>query len=174
VAAGPCVYHRVPKPMVGQQLYPLNDLRTLHPDIYARQVQKYDGRTELLTTTVPPLECLWNDVIHLSPIGPWLIRQALVEAGFSVPGDEAYFEIPIGMLASLPVAWYHHQPGSQHRSGFEPFDASRYRELDEVPAATKAYYGTCRAEGRRPLLFVHVPHVLVKGVLDVGGLDVVP
>ena len=35
------LYHRVPVNMEGSILYPLNQLKNLHPDIYVEHVKKY-------------------------------------------------------------------------------------------------------------------------------------
>lgn len=44
---------------------------------------------------------------------------------------------------------------------FAPFDHSRYRELSEVPHAHIDYLRRTTRAGKRPLAFVHIPHVLV-------------
>ena len=40
------LYHRVPENLIGETLYPLNELKTLYPDVYAEHVKKYEGREE--------------------------------------------------------------------------------------------------------------------------------
>lgn len=62
------VYHFKRKNMVGSKLIPLNKLKNIYPDIYKEHVKKYVGREKLLTKNIPLLDCLWNDVLHLSPI----------------------------------------------------------------------------------------------------------
>ncbi|MBI2087070.1 MAG: hypothetical protein HYT69_02770 [Candidatus Zambryskibacteria bacterium] len=64
------LYHQIPKNMFGTLLYPLNVLKETHPEIYAEHAKKYVGREQLLTATVPPLNCLWNDVLHFTAIAP--------------------------------------------------------------------------------------------------------
>jgi hypothetical protein len=68
------VYHFKPKNMVGDLLIPLNQLRDKHPMTYAEHVTKYKGREKLLEKTIPLLNCLWNDVLHISPIHPQIVR----------------------------------------------------------------------------------------------------
>jgi hypothetical protein len=55
----------------------------------------------------------------------------------------------------------------------EPFDANRYAPLPAVPVAHLAYLERMRVRGEPPLMFVHIPHVLVGGPLGVSGLNVV-
>lgn len=64
----PVVYHRYPEGLQGSYLHPLNKLRTKLPELYRREVQKYTGREHLMQQRVPLLECLWNDVLHFSPV----------------------------------------------------------------------------------------------------------
>jgi hypothetical protein len=56
---------------------------------------------------------------------------------------------------------------------FEPFDSGRYRELADVTDAHLAYLFRMKEEGKPPLLFVHIPHVLVAGPIDTNGLRVI-
>jgi hypothetical protein len=53
---------------------------------------------------------------------------------------------------------------------FEDFDSSRYHELAKVPPAHLTYLQRMKEAGRPPLLFVHIPHVLVAGSIDTSGL----
>jgi hypothetical protein len=72
----------VPKNFTGSILYSLNQLKTRLPEIYAIQVQKYTGREILMQCKIPLLNCLWNDVLHFSPVHPNKIREAFVSAEF--------------------------------------------------------------------------------------------
>lgn len=77
------LYHKVPPDFVGPILYPLNRLKQRLPDVYARQVKKYQGREAVLKRRIPHLNCLWNDVLHFSPVHPTQCRAALQAAGFN-------------------------------------------------------------------------------------------
>jgi hypothetical protein len=70
------LYHDVPAELIGSTLYPLNDLRESHPDIHAREIATYDDHPSRITlprTTIDALDCLWNHVLHASPIQPNLL-----------------------------------------------------------------------------------------------------
>ncbi len=71
------VYHRVPDSLAGEFLCPLNMLRDTQPELYAQHIRKYEGREFVLSQTVPNLGCLWNDVLHFSPVHPKLIVEAM-------------------------------------------------------------------------------------------------
>lgn len=78
------VYHRKSKNFVGDTIFPLNHLP--FPEVKTREQKKYQGRESLLETKIPPLDCLWNDVIHCTPVHPSIVYSALREAGFQSSG----------------------------------------------------------------------------------------
>src|SRR5687767_13236025 len=75
------IYHRRPDDLFGQTLYPLNRLKDVAPEQYARQRAKYEGREALCDFRVPHLNCLWNDVLHFSPVHPAKLRELCVAVG---------------------------------------------------------------------------------------------
>lgn len=165
------VYHGVPAGMAGEVLYPLNRLAAVEPGPYERQLAKYAGREELLELQIPGLDLLWNDVLHCSPLHPRLLYEARRELGLPTAEQDGltgrFFEVPLERILVHPVVWLSH--GSLEGS-FEPFDAARYQELTEVPAARRAYLREAKAAGRHIRAFAFVPHVLVAGPVDVRGL----
>ena len=98
------LYHRVPTNMSGTILYPLNELKKLHPELYAEHVKKYEGREQLLTTEVPPLECLWNDVLHFTAVAPSELKANLAKADTEL-APVAWFKVPISLIeGEFPAA----------------------------------------------------------------------
>jgi hypothetical protein len=65
---------------------------------------------------------------------------------------------------------YFHDP-----SQFLAFSAPLLRDIVDrgVPAATTSYYQKCAALDCFPLTFFHVPHVLIRGELQVGDCRIV-
>ncbi len=53
---------------------------------------------------------------------------------------------------------------------FEPTDPQTYRETTDVPLAHLEYLTECQAAGKQPLGFVHVPHVLALGPIDISDV----
>ncbi|MBI4023285.1 hypothetical protein HY375_03930 [Candidatus Berkelbacteria bacterium] len=170
------LYHRVPSDMVGTVLYPLNELKSRYPDIYAKRVQKYQGREWLLTARIPRLNCLWNDVLHLAPIHPQLVTNALRQAGHD-PITLGHFVIPSSILKPdrTVVYWYRtNDRAANHASeGFSWLAESGLEPLDAVPAATSEYFAQAARDGQRPLAYHRIPHVLYRGSLETAGLTVV-
>ena len=102
------LYHRVPKNMSGTVLYPLNVLKKTHPGIYDEHVKKYSDREHLLTTEVPPLHCLWNDVLHFTAVAPQELVANLAKADIHYD-PLPWFKIPVEMIEGarallLPIA----------------------------------------------------------------------
>jgi hypothetical protein len=168
------VYHRRSSRFTGNVLHPLNVLRQLEPEIAAREIKKYEGREQLLEARVPPLDCLWNDVIHCSPVHPKLILGAMREIGFEIPTVK-YFEIPVEHLGVSQTIIFCSRIGQRQHSldQYLEFNEINLDACQELPDATRIYYQSCRDEARLPLTFAGVPHVLFRGSIDVTGIGVI-
>jgi hypothetical protein len=187
------VYHGFPGEMVGEMLYPLNQLGQVSPDAYQLQKSKYRGREAVLDARITQAGLLFNDTLHCAPLHPYLLFAAREALGFDPPRvspsgpyfSGRFFEIPLDRILIHPVLWYRWEtlwingaPGEEvpvapPLDEFEAFNAERYRELAEVTTAHLTYLRRMKQEGKRPLLFVHIPHVLVAGPIDTSGLRVV-
>jgi hypothetical protein len=157
--------------MHGQILYPLNALQAVSVDHYHKQRAKYTGRETLMRQPVPPLNCLWNDVLHLCPIQPAKLAACAKEAGLSWQ-EAQWFEIdPAAMRFNAEnTAIFCYQIldyGDQmDPSEFQPFESGCLEAMSEVRQSTRDYYKSI-GPGGRYLLFVGVPHVLHKGMVNV-------
>ena len=47
------LYHWVPNDMVGDTLYPLNELKKTHSDLYEQKVSKYIGSEKVMKQVIP-------------------------------------------------------------------------------------------------------------------------
>lgn len=171
----PCIYHQVPKDMVGTELRPLNQLKTLTPHVYRREIAKYQdhpSRQKLPETRLPELGCLWNDVIHCSPIHPHLLYEEWLRHLDTVDPDLRFFVIPIASVSHLPLGAM--QPVSIGETrDVNMIDAYQYSEVSIVPEETRAWYAKLASKGRFGAHFVGVPHVLVHGTIDTSDLQVI-
>ncbi len=167
--------------MQGNVLYPLNTLRQVFPSVYEIQVQKYKGRGLILERLIPSLCCLWNDVLHLTPVHPRQLQKALVEAGFDVKGWQ-WFQIDPAVAGFTPenTTIYLYSPDKRDPGNFDkpladfvPFSRERLAEVEELPAATRRYYRQMKEEGKRPLLFHLVPHILHHGNINVQDVAII-
>jgi hypothetical protein len=182
----PFLYHARPPGMRGELLYPLNLLRSVHPDLYEHERRKYVGREALLDLRIPVLGVRWNDALHLSPLHPYRLAAAWRAAGLSSPAwEREFFEIPVERLRGHPCVWFASGALSDDGSRREgavlslpveemtPFDLDAYRGLAQPPAGYREYLRDCRERGRHARPFAHVPHVLVAAPFDVAGLRLV-
>ena len=63
--------------MEGETLYPLNKLKDVYSNIYEEARSKYKGREAVMRHKIPYLNCLWNDVLHLTVVHPQKLKDAL-------------------------------------------------------------------------------------------------
>lgn len=189
----PRVYHTVPVDMVGTVLYPLNQLSAAAPEQYALQRAKYAGREAVLDFRIPSLNLLFNDTVHCSPLHPYHLLQARKDLGLPVPARPRgpswtglVYPIPLERIIIHSVIWYSWKtpwingypnddvPMEPPTDEFEPFDPDCYHEMTAPTQGHLLYLATMQAQGRPSLMFVHIPHVLVAGPIDVSGLEPIP
>jgi len=159
----PFLYHARSPDMRGDVLYPLNLLRSTHPDLYEQERDKYVGREALLELRIPVLGVLWNDAVHLSPVHPRHLAAAWRAAGLSSPvWEREFFRIPIERIGGLPCAWFATGALAINDSAAKDaqpslpldevtrLDPIAYRELAEPPATYHQHLACRRRRGRRP------------------------
>lgn len=176
--------------MVGDVLYPLNQLATIAPRAYEFQKAKYAGREAAQDFRIPGLDVLFGDALHCAPVHPHHVYRARRAANIDVtirPEGSwvtgMSYAIPLERILHHRVVWYSCRtlwisgaPGEDvpqvaPSDEFEPFDPARYQEFHQVPEAHAAYLRRMQARGQRPLMFVHIPHIFVAGPIDVSGLQ---
>jgi hypothetical protein len=166
------VYHRKSEAFIGDKIYPLNSLP--YQEVKEKASQKYTGREALLETRVPLLDCLWNDVIHCTPVHPQKVMSALRASGFETPKME-FFVIPFEMLEpqSTTIFLSSSDPNSDRYAAHNYLEltADHLRNMQELPEETLRYYQESKQQNRNPLMYVGVPHILYKGVIAVNELS---
>jgi len=187
-----CVYHAVPPEMSGTVLVPLNELASVSPEAFEHQRSKYTDREAVLDARITTAGLRFNDTVHCAPLHPhhlYRLRARLdmlppVRAGQARPWwtPGTFFEIPVERIQASAAYWYRWEtpwingypgedvPLAPPLDEFEPFDAARYRELTEVPGVHVSYLEQTKAQTKKSLMFVHIPHVLVAGRIDTNGL----
>jgi hypothetical protein len=164
----------------GDTLYPLNQLANVAPDLYEAQRAKYRGREALCAQRVPVLDCLWNDVIHFSPVHPSRVREAMAAEGLGDHWRQKHWfvidPVKLNFSAENTVIFLHRDLASETSvagEDFEPYSIKRVRELTEVPQRTRDAYQAFRLHGTAAFLFSGVPHILHRGSIDVSHIDVI-
>lgn len=161
--------------MLGVTLYPLNELRSINADIYNEALKKYAGREKLLQDKVPFLDCLWSDVVHLSPVHPTRVVEAYQELGYKL--TSICYQIDAGTLDAnkTVIYWYKYLDfrDRQKPDNFERFSVDKLTSISELPQVTKKYYQSMFEKGERPLQYVGVPHILYKGSINIFKAPIV-
>lgn len=171
------LYHYIPDGMRGTILYPLNQLKEIYPDSYSEHAKKYQNRPELLETKIPTLNCLWNDVLHLTAVPPQDLMKALASAGFK--GNKpwnGWYKIPASKLDPTKTTALEYDTKSETVAGgrhFLSFDPRKLSQYAQIPPETIAYYKQKISVREKPLMFHFIPHVLYKGTLDTTGLEII-
>jgi len=166
----------VPDQLVGSVLYPLNELRAHAPDAWQRELLKYEGRPSVRELRVPPLDCLWNDVLHFGTVHPARIVAALEAAGVE-PTRRRFFAVEAATLdVDRTVIFLNRRDEGRPRmddAQWLPFEGTLPPKLAQLNEATRRYYRECASDGTRPRLYACLPHVLHRGPLETRGLPVV-
>ena len=184
----PFLYHLCADDFRGSTLYPLNQLRSVHLDVFERERPKYDGRESVLSWQVPHLGVCWGDTVNLSALDPVHLVEARQRLGvpFSQLLQRRVVKIPVKRIARSRAVVYdsrshwinsspgEHVPLAPPAAEFSPFDAATYEELEQVPGLHLDYLRHQLTIGRPALGFVFVRHVLVAGPVDISGLAFAP
>ena len=165
--------------MMGDVLYPLNELKKYHPETFDSHAKKYKGREALMERQVPSLNCLWNDVIHLSPINPQIILDIWEEHGLKTLDKEfPTYKIPVEELKGEKLIYF--DPQVYQYGNFEfsekqvrPFVMEEYEELDTVSQQQIDVWKKDRSEGRQMFWFSHTTHVLYQGAVDISNAEII-
>lgn len=173
------VYHLMPKHLAGDALHPLNTLKTLHPEIYAKHIQKYRGREQVVERQIPILNCLWNDVLFLTNVHPEALREGFIAAGqLWRPQQWAAVEtVAAGFNGQNAVVYY---PDPRQAKGdfalplerFTPFEEGYLQGADELPSSTVSYYLEAAARGEPIFAWRDLPHILFRGSVALTNVDV--
>jgi hypothetical protein len=174
------LYHLVPEELSGTKLYPLNQLINTSPGAYAKAVAKYAGRERVMQTVIPVFECLWNEVVFLSPVHPEKITKARRQAGLAADYNKKkeWFVLDSDALDQSQTLLFRHRP--QWLINLAT-DKAEYIPFAEVPQGEKARLAempegalwSIRKFREEALFQSYIPHILYQGVIDVAGADIV-
>ena len=171
------LYHWVPENMEGNTLYPLSVLKEKYPEIYEQHVAKYKGREEVLKWTIPGLNCMWNDALHLTAVHPKYVKAALEEAGFKGKYESVCYEIDPRVLDPKNAIVYLYineravlGPDPKEFAEFDPDNIEKYAS---IPEYTKDYYKRSFTNGEKPRVYPWVPHIFYKGSINIEKLPIV-
>lgn len=170
------LYHMVPENMEDTIIHPLNVLKKTHPKLFLKEVMKYKTRPEVMKYFIPTLECLWNDVVHLSPIEPKELKKALVADGREVK-EMKFFQVDPDLLdpnkTTICLFLREFENDKMNPKNFTDYDPNKIKEHSDLRDDVKEYYKIMYEKGEKPKLFLGIPHILHKGSLDISNLPVI-
>ena len=174
------LYHLVPTELVGTKLYPLNDLKSFHLDLYERARTKYIGREAVMQQIIPLLDCLWNDVIFLSPVHPEKILHARISFGLQGNYDKKspWFVLESENLDQSKLILYRHRPKwladqEQDKAEYLPFVEVSQFEKEQLTEIPECALWSIQKFREKSLFQSYVPHLLYKGVIDITNASIV-
>lgn len=169
--------------MIGEELLPLNQLKEIQEELYLEYAKKYNdhsARAKLLERRIPKLNCLWNDVIHLLPIHPSLVCNALNEVGVNINRHMHFYKIPITNLQDNKNATYiynkenYQGPNAELKSEtILLLDINKYDEISEIPSDTISYYEEEHKKGSRFGMFQFIPHIFSLGKVNISNAEII-
>jgi hypothetical protein len=178
------LYHFRPKDMVGNILFPLNRLKDAHPDLYLNQIKKYENRSWILNKQIPSLNCLWNDVLHLSPVNPQIIldswkKEGLYHYANSIVGRviEVY-KIPIDLICEDTTVCFQSFNFEFHNTKdeldkFWSFESEKYIEQFEISTDQVKVWHLDKSENRKLFWFSHTMHVLANQEINIENCEII-
>ncbi len=126
---------------------------------------------------VPTLNCLWNDVIHLSAVHPQKIANELKKYEKSGLQSSKFFQIDPNVLEiKNTVVFLNTQKlredkfNSEYWVKYDPDDIDKYGEFTTRNAE---YYKDSYELGRRPLLWAFLTHIMYKGTINTDGVKII-
>lgn len=164
------VYHFKSSNWKGNTIFTLSNLKKHLPDIYRKETGKY-GR-ERLSELDEEIQCLgvtWKDVVNLSTINPIKILAVMELMGLKT--DPAnIFQIPIANLQGLKFCLFT-DFGNQEK--FKMLITQEYKEGKEIPSETIEHFIDAKKKHESPLVFEHVPHILVADNVDISNATII-
>jgi hypothetical protein len=143
------------------------------PDIYSQALRKYEGREKLQRLVIPRLNCLWGDVVFLSPIDPRLLHNELHQRGIEVNPKTAFYRIPVTDLKlSCTVVYYDKR---EYGNGI-PENAVEFLDPNiefSISEETLEWYNQMALEKKLGFLFSGLAHVLVQASVSVERADII-
>jgi hypothetical protein len=183
-------YHLKPDDFQGSEILPLSLLEKMHPELAKTAIQKYNGREKLINRVVynpgnSPHKFMgdqiltWTDVSFCSMIDPNLVFKKLKELGFiSKEIKTQAFKIPLELFPTKTIVWLG-QKEMEKANAIRQDDycslEDAYNQIDisVLPQKTIEYFESFEHQGKRPLFFVHMPHILCAEPIDISMCEII-
>lgn len=161
------LYHIAHKNLKGKYLMPLNELKKIYPDIYKKQAKKYEWRKDVMKIKISPLNCLWNDVLHMTAIHPKKIKSAFMKSGADYFEFKRWFKIDPKLLDKDNAVI------DFGKEGYILFEPKELKKYNKVSKRTSDYYKEKLDKRENVLLFSKTNPILYKGKLKIADLEII-
>lgn len=177
------IYHLVPKGMIGETLIPLSDLKIELPELYTKEIRKYDDHPQrklLPKRILKKLNCPQEEVLHFSPIHPHLMFQGLKSVFSEWSNDSLFYEIPIERIKGIPSIIFDMNCTGTYVFGEDEPDEmfswvtpETYKIIDKIPSEAIEFYQQWKNRGERGApAMARIPHLMTKGRVSIEGCRV--
>lgn len=171
------LYHRIPDKLVGDELYPLNNMKDRFPGVYKAAVVKYKGRESVMNQVIPFFNCLWNDVLFLSPVHPQAVNGLRRKYGITSP-LRRWFVIDSASLDQEQLVLFRHRPEwflqkEPTKEEYVRFSEVPNEERVSLSKLTEAAEWAVKKFGKDALYFSCIPHILYHGSINITDLPVI-
>lgn len=177
------LYHGVPRNVEKADdgrtiIHPLNMLKEKFPGLYELEAQKYgmsEYRRQIPEKLIPTLKnAAWGDVVQLTAVHPNDLLRALREVGVT-PRELKFYQVDPELLDPSKTTIFLHREDLEDTdpNNFAPYDPAALEEHATIPDETKKYFREVHERGRKPFLFVGVPHIFHHGPIDVSNFPVI-
>ncbi len=112
----------------------------------------------------------WSDVSFFTLHNPELIINKIRSLGFNIP-KMTIVKIPIKNFNSNSMLWMYNEEIENGK--IDPNDLFKFENIDlintnELPIKTEEYLSECSSMNERPMLFVHIPHLLSTEIVSLN------
>lgn len=183
-------YHLKPEDFQGSQILPLSLLEKSHPELSKTAIQKYNGREKLIDRVVydpanSPHQFMgdqiltWTEVSFCSMIDPNLVFKKLKSLGFiSKDAKKQAFKIPLELFPSKTMVWLGQKEMKDpsfiaQDDCYSLEEAYKVIDFSVLPTKTIEYFESFQFQDRRPLFFVHMPHILCAEPIDISMCEII-
>ena len=158
------LFHQPVSQPRGDAVLPMRQLRDRYPDLYERHLRKYSRRPGLLQTRVEPLDCLWADLIFLSPVHPAPLFRALGTSVTARPWtlDAAQLDADRTVIRLMRHGKDGRYPDPADENDYLPLTTATLRAVNRVTQAALDRLSQLQP-GEPVLPWVDVPHILYRG-----------
>jgi len=165
------LYHIRSPDFKGKFLYPLSELAEIDKRLYNKSFNKYKGREDWINREIPLLNCKATDVVNLSTINPIKLFAVEILLNIEKIEDKQIFKIPTSILKNQEFVLFSYDKDLNYK--YKKQNINAYKECIHVPLDTVEHYIESKKNKESPLIFEYVPHVLVKGKVDISTAELI-